>query len=183
MSGFRGEGIVQPIIQRMIFDAADSLMQILIIVTELLQLGYFFIQELIFHLENRLFYSFVGFFHLLNRILDFLLKKQTQPILDLLLNGFKFELCFAGCALALSLGLRDGDVGVEEEDFVDLVGIGVKDRVCKIFKALVACLQGISLKVGVVQCRFEPLRTKVALELIGFDIVLLPHVFSSLKSS
>ena len=98
----------------MIFDAADSLMQILIIVTELLQLGYFFIQELIFHLENRLFYSFVGFFHLLNRILDFLLKKQTQPILDLLLNGFKFELCFAGCALALSLGLRDGDVGVED---------------------------------------------------------------------
>lgn len=51
----------------------------------------------------------------------------------------------------------------------------MKDAVGKFFEALLARLQRVSLQIGIMQSGFEPLCTKVAFKLVGFNVVFLPH--------
>lgn len=60
---------------------------------------------------------------------------------------------------------------------MDAVGVRVEDGILKIVETFGTGFKGVSLKVGKMQSSFEPLRAKIAFELIGFDIIFLPHFF------
>ena len=97
-----------------------------------------------------------------------------DPIFDVLFCLFQLRsMLFGVCIRGVQHG--NGDVGIEEDDFVDAVGLWVQKCVVEMLEAAGTGLERVSLDVGIVQGAFEPLGAKIALEMVRIDVVAMRH--------
>lgn len=98
----------------------------------------------------------------------------SDPIFDVLLCLFQLRSRLLGIC-SRGAQLWDGDVGIEEDDFVYAVGVWVQKGVVEMLEATRTGFERVSLDVCVVEGAFEPLGAEIALEVVRVDVVAMRH--------
>lgn len=81
----------------------------------------------------------------MNSSFDLFLKVKSELILDFLLCWLKLKQELALSNFVLRVRLVNDDIGVEQEDFVDAVGVWMEKGVSKAIETLVASFERIPL--------------------------------------